>query len=351
MIQTRYCPVKNIPCERFYELSAFPNKVFISYDSKIDNVFLEKIKSIVKSKGLEPVDFKEEKRTVQFYCESICKEIQDSLFIIADLSYWPDKEYDRAKSYVKYATNPNVAMEIGLAYAFEKPVILLIKRDQKKLSNLEGTNVCYYDFAPADLERFYQELEEVIENTINGALSRRKVEFIYEYEKVLKDIVIPFENLCSEERLLIRNNFDVITKILSEDEEFYEYKKKSIEIFEEKMRNNVRYRDIVSSSFLYQHHTEHINRVIELLETYPNYEIAITPYKIPFILEIIDDKVAWLQHWSEYPIQNVPVMQCVVFTVRGAVEELKTSFYSLWNNDKTIRDKEEVIKTLKEVRP
>lgn len=134
--------------------------VFISFDSKIDNVFLKEIKSIVKSKGLGPVDFKEEKRTVQFYCEFICKEIQDSLFIIADLSYWPDEEYRTVKPYVKYAANPNVTMEIRLAYAFEKPVILLIKRGQKKLSNLEGINVCYYDFKPANLERFYQELQE-----------------------------------------------------------------------------------------------------------------------------------------------------------------------------------------------
>ena len=140
---------------------------------------------------------------------------------------------------------------------------------------------------------------------------------------MLKDVVIPFENLCSEERLLIRNNFDVITKILLEDEEFYEYKNESIKIFEEKMRDNVRYRDIVSSSFLDRHDKGHIERVIELLKTYPNYEIAITPYKIPFILEIIDNKVAWLQHWSEYPIKDVPVMQCVVFTSRGTVADLK----------------------------
>lgn len=347
MTQIRFCPIKNIPCERFYEFSTFPNKVFISFDNKIDNVFLEKIENIIKSKGLEPTCFKnEEKRTIQFYCEFICKEIQDSLFVIADLSYWPSNEYSKVESYVKYATNPNVAMEIGLAYAFEKPVILLIKRDQRKLSNLEGVNVCYYDFTPADLDRFYKELNKVIENTIRGALSKRKVEFIYEFERVLKDVVIPFEKLCSKERLLIRNNFDVITKILSKDEEFYEYKEESIKIFEEKMRKGVKYRDIVSLSFLGTHNKEHIERVIGLLKNYPNYEIAITLYKIPFIVEIIDNKIAWLQHWSEYPIKDAPVVQCIVFTLRGTIDEFISQFYSLWNSDKTIKDKEKVIKTL-----
>lgn len=353
MTQIRYCPLKNIPCDRFHELSAFPNKVFISFDSKIDNVFLEDIKSIVRKKGLEPTDFKEETRAVQFYCEHICKEIQDSLFIIADLSYWPDKQYHEAEPYIKYAANPDVAMEIGLAYAFEKPVILLINRYQKKLSNLEGVNVCYYDFEPANLQRFYQDLQNVIENTICGVLSKKKVEFIYEFERVLKDVVIPLENLCSEERLLIRNDFDVITKIISIHEEFYEYKKRSIKIFEEKMSNGVKYRDIVSSQCLKTSDPKRINQVIKILEKYPNYEIAITPYKIPFILEIIDNKVGWLQQWSEYPVRNIPIMQCIVFAIRGTVEEMKNMFNSLWNNEKTIRDKEEVIKCLskKEVTP
>lgn len=121
-----YCPWLNRECKDTFSKK---DQCFIVYDYNMDENerFEESIPIITMKYGLESriAQYLESSQSVPIFCEGICKEIRQSKLVIADISN----------------KNTNVGLEIGIAWRFNIPVILIIRESSK-------------DQAPFDLKPF-----------------------------------------------------------------------------------------------------------------------------------------------------------------------------------------------------
>ena len=120
--EKRECKVS--PCEK---------EVFIigpgSHEYKGD---IEKIKQIIKNFGFEPYFalLSEQEKGLDSFCDKICSKIRSDFFCIALLNDPISCKCDGPKPIkVVRASRPNVYYEYGLAVAFGKKVIPIIRAD------------------------------------------------------------------------------------------------------------------------------------------------------------------------------------------------------------------------------
>jgi hypothetical protein len=108
------------------------NKVFVGYASSPNffsvNAFKRNLRGILLNLGLQPSFWDEKTERGHFDCK-ICKEIQESVFVIWELS----------------DINPNVLFEFGFSIAIGKDYFALHKRGSRELpSDVAGLDILKY---------------------------------------------------------------------------------------------------------------------------------------------------------------------------------------------------------------
>jgi len=131
------------------------DKVFVGYDSSPNffsvNTFKRNLRGILNNLGLQPSFWDEKTERGHFDCK-ICKEIQESVFVIWELS----------------DTNPNVLFEFGFSIAIGKDYFALHKRGSRELPfDVEGLDVVKYTsfrrLAPTLTEKIQSRYAEILE--------------------------------------------------------------------------------------------------------------------------------------------------------------------------------------------
>jgi len=353
-----YCPKEGRFCSvELDELSTVrADSVFISHDNNIDVNFLNIIEEKLKEARLTPVSFRTHEVTSEFYCKKICKEIKDCAFMIADLSYWDSEGCEQIKDKIKSCTNPNVAMEIGLGYAFQKDVILLVCKEQigKVPSNLQGVDFCIYNFPPSEDKQFLERLTSKIQTARDNFWIRKKVELFHDFKEFIK-VITRFKKE-TKFRYYVRDSFDIITMpepLLSKTPDLIELKREQVEIFKRSMKEGGIYKDLVNKHSIENHFLQnnfytseelktHLANVICLLKTYSTYELAFTENEIPFAFEVVE-KGAWIHKLGSRADFGKKNLKAVLFTVKGAVDGLKIEFEKMWAEENVIKQKATVI--------
>jgi hypothetical protein len=366
------CPFHNGPCIYSSEIPEIPlPKVFFAYDSKSDvtdsielyfrNILgkeIELIKAENVTGGAGSKDYK---------CEKICKQIKESLFVVADIGKW-DKSADR------YYSNPNVTFEVGLALGFNKPVILLTSSYKEIPSDFYGINLYCYNqnkddskvaFSRAEMDDHVKpEIQHILkENTylpsikvLNGSESHK---IIYETEK------------HTNNRLLIRSLLSSVTRTPEILEKLREFGKMSqeecndelerIKNFKEKLISGAKYIDIYNIDDVEAYLKGdgkfaegkdlikgRIKNIINFLKNNENYHIYLTDKKVEFDFELCDDKILFINGKS-ISRQDIGLNErnvaLILFTIPSVITEFKKEFDSIHKKigPKGCKDKKETI--------
>jgi CheY-like chemotaxis protein len=124
-------------------LGQFPpkkNLVFVGMPFSIPDIYEHAISPVIKSFGLEPYRADDDKQGGDLSCK-ICANLQYARFSVLEIS----------------ELNPNVFIEVGLAYAYGKPVILLKKKNSAPLPVNIG-NIEYVEYT--DINSLKKNLED-----------------------------------------------------------------------------------------------------------------------------------------------------------------------------------------------
>jgi hypothetical protein len=123
-----YCSLTGSTCEKYIETQ--PNMYFVAHaftKEKIDDL-REAIKKALEDFNLEPYYADQEVRNQHILCK-ICEKIRCSKFGIFEIS----------------EGNPNVTLELGMAWGFRKKALLLAKKGFKIPADLEGLDRLEYE--------------------------------------------------------------------------------------------------------------------------------------------------------------------------------------------------------------
>lgn len=118
--QNKWCFFRNESCKKEGGFShpqiASSKKVFYSYSTKRRDADIIKrgVEQILKGQGFELITFEIPSiPSTAYYCEKICSLVQESAFIVADISPADGIFF------------PNVIFEVGLAGGCGKPMVLI----------------------------------------------------------------------------------------------------------------------------------------------------------------------------------------------------------------------------------
>ncbi|MBU7046194.1 MAG: hypothetical protein HXS54_07115 [Theionarchaea archaeon] len=142
------CPLKDGGrCSYYEELPAegiSTDKVFFIYDShggeQCDQL-KRRLELWLKENKLSLFSFDMYSgASSDIFCSVICRKIQESPFVIADISCYED-------SATRYFANPNVMLEVGLGLGFQKEVILVTTSKQYDRIPSDISGVTVFNFA------------------------------------------------------------------------------------------------------------------------------------------------------------------------------------------------------------
>jgi CheY-like chemotaxis protein len=128
-----------------YNIPLQTDLVFVGMPFALDDVYRFSIKPVIESFNLKSWRADEDKKTGDISCK-ICGTLQSCRFAIMDVS----------------TLNPNVCMEIGLAYGYGKHVILLKNKQTRLPSNLAGMEYVEY----STLESLNSRLPDYIKSAL-----------------------------------------------------------------------------------------------------------------------------------------------------------------------------------------
>lgn len=118
--QNKWCFFRNEPCKKKGDFShpeiAPSKKVFYSYSTKRRDADIIKrgVEQILKRQGFELITFAIPSiPSTAYYCRKICSLVQESAFIVADISPAEGIFF------------PNAMFEVGLAGGCGKPMVLI----------------------------------------------------------------------------------------------------------------------------------------------------------------------------------------------------------------------------------
>jgi hypothetical protein len=110
------------------------SQLFIAYcfSKKANDIISLAIEPAAKKAKLKPIKAVDRKDSIDFMCK-ICHMIQESKYIIADLS-----NYDNKSTF-------NVGFELGIACGLGKKTFLICQRDVAQPSDLKRNEILYFD--------------------------------------------------------------------------------------------------------------------------------------------------------------------------------------------------------------
>lgn len=145
--------------------------VFLAFDTSMlefETALLKPLRTLLAEYGFSLVTFKDQIGTDETYTLKTEDQISNSAFVIADVGCTLPVAGGNC------ATNPNVALEVGLAIAHGKRVILLLnsKNLPNVASNLQGRDFCYFPecfmLASSELERLRSKLAELSASSLTA---------------------------------------------------------------------------------------------------------------------------------------------------------------------------------------
>lgn len=350
------CPFHTGSCTHSLEIPEIPlPKVFFAYDSRSEvtdsiEMYFGNILNDNGVKLIKAEDVTTGAGSKEIMCEKICRQIKESIFIVADIGKW-----DETSS--RYSSNPNVTFEVGLALGFNKPVMLLTASYKDLPFDFCGINVYSYKgesgliFSKDKLDKYVKpEIEHILrENTYLPAV---KVLIKSESNKILCKIEKHYDG-----RFLVKRWLSSITRTEKISKEILKsggYSKEEcnaererIKVFEEKLKVGHTYvdiynihdvedylkreRNVVESTNLIK---ERIGNIINLLKKNRNYEIYLTDKRVAFDYEICGDKVLIISggvYRDIYKMEERNV-DLIYFTIPRVIREFKKEFNNMQKN-------------------
>ena len=365
--RSKQCPINSMAAcshsDSLISLGLTTPEVFYAYDSQSGphgKLMRQLLEEMLKEFELRLYAFDLARLSASYYFCNICRKIQEAAFMIADIGNW-DAQAER------YRSNPNVTLEIGLAWGFKKEVILITQEGglSQLPSDFLGMDVCRY---PSDFSS--GKIKEAIAEVANRVISFEKFKIVHGGEefyeiaskimslegdrllvsRYLTALVKPealIENLAEEKygadeekkRHYIEKAKARTSQLLSQLEKGYEvrdiYEKSGLEDYIVMRRRKDRV-NIPASEI-----KQRIDMLMDLLQEYDNYKVGLTAERIPFIYEIKADKIVTV----DSNISKERGDYCgMYFASEGIVREFKSEFNRMWSNikpeDKT---KEQVV--------
>ena len=363
------CPIKDGGrCSYYEELPAegvSTNKVFYVYDShggeKSENLkaYLE---LWLKDNGLSLFSFDMYSgASSEIFCSVICRKIQESPFIIADISCYED-------STIRYSANPNVMLEVGLGLGFQKEVILVTAQKQydKIPSDISGITV--FSFSDENEKR---KIREAIREMARRNPSYPLFDIIKGDGITSSELFAKIEKQIDNSRYHVQDYFLVLSRPMKTFQDFaYNYinddekRKRYIELIKKRYSifmnalNSCKgeYHVIYDKKAISRHISENctneeypISReeLIQQIENnmsfldYENFHIYLSEDPVPFNFSILDEKIVIVEsNISEGPHENKPQVCGLLYTTRLAVKKyLEEAQYLI---DRSISDRNEI---------
>jgi len=157
---------KNLePCPFSIKQRANVAFVFIPFSGKFQDIYTNGIKKILEDSGWTCQRADEKFDTPEVIC-TICKSIQESNLIIADLT----------------GRNPNVFLEIGLAFGLEKHVILLSQNSNDIPFDARTFRTLIYN--PIELEDLKNRIQTLVESIKTPLKTSGTTTFEMKYNKM-----------------------------------------------------------------------------------------------------------------------------------------------------------------------
>jgi hypothetical protein len=365
-----FCSIIRKDCILFNEIQAgdiTTNEVFYAFDTNAGehgNEVRDKwIKPILEREGLELYYFKESNESGTHYlCRNICRHIREAAFIIADVGLCENKSSD------KTSINPNVALEIGIAFGFQKNVIFIADEPYIPISNLAGIDICFY---PSDFGRDGK-VEHLIHTLAMNALCFDKVK-IYRNEDQWDEAIAKAEISIPGDRLLFSRNLtrlsrprdiyekeyytiypndhdNVFNAMSRRDNRIQEFNKQIVnfnyyDIYDkEKIEKYIKERNLSYTLSLeeIEQHIEEFERII----SFPNYYVGLYEESIPFNYVIKGDSVVLMGRM--FIATKLGSIQGILFSSREIVEEFKKQFWESWRKIKPEdKEKNKIVQWLK----
>ncbi|MFX0203875.1 MAG: hypothetical protein ACFFCW_47875, partial [Candidatus Hodarchaeota archaeon] len=354
------------------------NEVFISFDSKINEVTLRVIKEAAKNSHYIPVTFLDVKG-IDIWCSKICPIIRRCAFMIADVSFWGAGEM-----LPKNFTNPNVAMEIGMGVALRKNIILVLKGEQLEgalyMSNLSGADFCTFG---QDSEEFRRDLERRINEVTQLIMKQHVLSMapagLIENDLDLQEIHVKIEYMA-DRRLIVKNRFSVTTYTdelielrknhfaknnnwgKKKTDRYGKALKDRVKTFIEGLELGKEHIDIYQIKDLEEYATEgkglitgeivqkqiriqHFRNIIYLLDKYPNYKIYLTEANIGFTFTIGGPILVL----PSRELQDEGQARAVITAVPSIVNEFNNQFNKIKNINQTKKNRDFVKRKFRKI--
>lgn len=365
--RSQQCPINRMAdcphLDSLISLGLTTPEVFYAYDSQSGphgKLMRQLLEEMVREFDLRLYAFDLARLSASYYFCNICRKIQEAAFMIADIGSW-DAQAER------YHSNPNVTLEIGLAWGFKKEVILITQEGglPQVPSDFLGMDVCRYpsDFSSGKIKEIMAEVADRIIFFEKFKIIHGGEEF---YEVASKIMSLEGDRLLVSRYLTALVKPEALIETLAEEKYSAEEEKKRhyIEKAKERTRQllsqlekGYEVRDIYEKSGLEEYILmrrrkdrvnipafeikQRIDMLIDLLQRYDNYKVGLTSERIPFIYEIKADKIVTV----DSDISKERGDYCgMYFASKGIVREFKNEFNRMWSNiapeDKT---KEQVI--------
>ena len=336
--------------EVFY---AFDTATGLSEEFKLrSRAIRNEVELAVRECGLEPYAFDRDNAgsSTDWVCEKVCRRIQTAALVIADVSC-----YERGE---RYTTNPNVAFELGIAWGFRKPVMLVTGTpDKRPIADFRSFELFKFpeDF---DRQRFRGNLKAFVEKTTFSPglelISSKSfyASMLLEVETLPGDWLLAadyhsflFRPLSHLKALAARNASDEVdaqrrqgivegrwrnfrAQLANTDNRFFhifewpgvlEYFSAGVE----RCKTSPTSAKVEKDCLL-----QEIDETISLLrQHHPKLQIAFTERSLPYAFLVRPERCVLIDSKSDLP----NTLSALLATYRGVVEDMAGVFWEYWN--------------------
>jgi hypothetical protein len=329
--------------------------VFFAYDAK--NPQIEAIKytlrNLLDNLKLKLITFEDSNiPTGHYFCDSICQEIRRCAFVIADLGKW-DSQAQR------YNSNPNVTLEVGMAWGFRKKLICFTCSEdgiREIPSNFAGMDLLIY---PAEFFGDNSKLSRVIQEIINDLSMYDPVTLVSSGEKYRELTIIV--NKLDGQRYGVHRRLPTIA--LSEEDQktrlmdkyegdeamvkkHFDYWKERKSIWENKKTTGYKTWAVFDKGSIEKHIRDNsgygsplksngmkkfIDKFIEYLDR-DDFLVAFTEEPVQFTFQVVEDKIAWLYSIATEKVDSL--LSGILFTSQGTVNSFQKIFSDIYQKTK-----------------
>ncbi|ODS32285.1 MAG: hypothetical protein SCARUB_02587 [Candidatus Scalindua rubra] len=340
-----------------------PNYLFFACDTNSQgfDTLLNSLNHLASSYGVAILTFKNIIKSEHSVLDKVEDMIKNSICVVADIGCDPSLPF-----------NTNVAIEIGLAKALNKPLLLISNKPDKVPSNLKGKDILAYPDCITLGTPSYVQLESFFENLGLSFMRGKTVKIFKSKSSEYLDALSHITSLSGYEWFVspgIRSFFrplNVELRWLKEVRNYSNNQIKTEQVRRQKRRDlfikNVNsfgcidiYPDTAfhldkwrGMSLLPNERTSFINNIIELLDSNHNYSLAISSEK--------DNQKYWIKEteyggfvvfegWGYVEIREHKEIGGLIMSDPETVNSFKLETEQLLDN--SLNGREEVLKLLK----